>query len=178
MHKELKDFAEDLRDKIQMQIEDIGQMNIVTAVSTNITGYIPPDVKSQVSFIEAEPSARMTRKLPPSKREIPPSKREIPQGNNNSSTDSEEKYEKRVEDLYARVLVRTIIELDGDITMVFRSQQVDSGERVERQIVALDNDILAAHQANVTIALENWHFFVLTALDTLKSIIGLADQSK
>lgn len=161
-----EEFVNGLRDKIQKQIADIAKMDVVTAVATDeyIGGYIPPQVESIVNFIGAREGQEIRLKTTANNDNSS-------SDNNNTDSKLQQSREKQKEDLYATILVRTIIRLKGDIAMVLRSEPIDSGER---QVVSIDQDILAAHQANVILAVENWHFFIRTALDALRIIFDLA----
>jgi hypothetical protein len=157
--------------KIEKQLEDIGQINIMTAVSDNLAGNVNPEAKSLLHFLEAEPNQKIEeKKLDGALLNILNEERLI----DVKSLETPE-ITKTVSDLNATVLMRTILELDADIALILRSQEA-ADSNGERQIVSLDNDILAAHQANVNVAVQNWHFYVTTALQALGMIIDLAKQ--
>jgi hypothetical protein len=158
-HKE-KPFDEAFREEIEMQIEDINQINIMTAVSSNLTGKVQPEAQDLLSFIAAKAGDFVERKaldMTKLRDGFKPLKRPD--------------IKKSAEDLNATVLVRTIFELDGDILLLLRGQHIDNQGK---QIVSLDSAILAAHQANVNVAVENWHYLIRTALEALKLIRDLA----
>jgi hypothetical protein len=155
-----KPFDEAFREEIEMQIEDINQINIMTAVSSNLIGKVQPEAQDLLSFIAAKTGDFVEGKaldMTNLRDGLKPLKRPD--------------IKKSAEDLNATVLVRTIFELDGDILLLLRGQHIDSQGK---QIVSLDSGILAAHQANVNVAVENWRYLVSTALDALKLVIDLA----
>jgi hypothetical protein len=149
-------FFDQIREKIEKQIQDIDQINIMTGVSSNLTGEADPAAESLVSFIEAKTKDVIKGKVIDSAR----------LGDYLKPIEAPD-IVKTSGDLNATVLLRTIIELDGDICLLFRGQQIDSSGK---QAISLDSGLLAAHQANVSIAVENWHYLVNTALDSLKLI--------
>lgn len=162
-----KAFSNAILVKIQKQLEDIGQINIMTAISDNITGNVSPEAKSLMSFLEAEPNEKIaSKKIDDVTLDVVDLKEFT-----NPKLLEEQKITKTFDDLQATVLMRTIMELDGDIAFLIRSQETDTNGS---QIVPLQNDILAAHNANVKVALENWHFYVTTMLQALKVLIELA----
>jgi hypothetical protein len=160
-------FSDAFLVKIQKQLEDIGQINIMTAISANLTGSVHPEAKSLMRFLEAKPNEEIPSKkidyisldATDLKKSINPKLLEAPD------------ITKKHEDLNATVLMRTIMELDGDIALLIRSQETDTNGN---QIVSLENDILTAHHANVKVALENWHFYLTAMLQALKILIELA----
>jgi hypothetical protein len=150
-------FFEDMRKKIEMQIQDIHQINIMTGVSSDLTGNVNPEAQNLLSFIQTETDKSTKGKILLSSSKLSDLTKPI------ETPD----IVKTSQDLNATILLRTIIELDGDICLLFRGQQLDNRGR---QVVSLDNGILSAHQANVTIAVENWRYLVDAALQALKFI--------
>ena len=65
------------------------------------------------------------------------------------------------------ILAKTIIEIDGDITVRVPVKDEDGNE------VVIDERMLELHQENVAMAVENYQIFITTVLDVSKSIVEL-----
>lgn len=148
-------FIDHMRKQIEKQLQDFHQLNIMTGVSADLTGNVDPDAQSLSSFVEPNKSTKRKELFSNVKLDDLTKPIETPD------------ITKTAQDLKATILLRTIIELDGDICLLFRGQQTD---RRGNQVVSLDEGILAAHQANVNIAVKNWQCLVESALDALKII--------
>ena len=77
---------------------------------------------------------------------------------------------KELENQKVKIVARTYMELDGDITMILPTKQSPESNEIDKELMEI-------HRQNTDIAVRNWNSFVGTVVDIAKVVGGMLGLS-
>ena len=153
MDEFFKKIWNNLKKTVEVEIQDLSYMEIITATSEKIDGHIDNNGWDILDSLR--------RGKTPSEY--------------GTANDAEKLITK--EDMLnlsnTEILARTRIELDGDVCNILKGKKGDSGK--------IRDDVMHIHEKGIDISVKNWQYFltfVLEITSTLGVMVGAINESK